>query len=131
MRLNWADQAPNGISFSSEENILTRFEDFATSLNYKVVDSKELDYDTRSLADLVIVTDDGQLLFGVRQKSHNGTARIDIETRPSFTYRTRHVILQQLNGHDWELRNDSDLSEGEPPQSPEEFQALVTKLLAR
>jgi len=128
MRLTWADQAPSGISFEPEQQILSKIEDLGKSAGYEVVDSSTLDFDTRSFADMVLKTKLGLLLFGVCQKSHNSTARIDIETRPNSSYRTRHLLLQQRNGSEWELRNDSDLPEGSPPNDSQGLEHLVEKL---
>jgi hypothetical protein len=128
VRLSWADQAPVNITFGPEEVVLSGLESLAKSAGYKVVDSTKLDFDARSLADMAVETDRGMLFFGVRQKSHNGVAKIDIETRPKLSHRTRHLLLMQRNGDNWQVRNDSDLPEGALPQSPEEFRELVTKL---
>jgi len=130
MRLTWANQAPTGISFDAEEELLTKLEGLARQAGYKVLDTSALEFDARSLADVAIQTDQGKLYFGVRQKSRNDIARIDVETRPDFSYRTRHVLLQRRHGSDWELRNDSNLPEGVPPTNISEMEQLVDKLFS-
>lgn len=130
MRLTWADQAPQGISFGPEQEILTNFEDLATRAGYEVVETRKLDNDIRSVADMVVRTEKGLLLFGVRRKAQNDRGKIDIETRPKSTYRTRHLLLRQSGGEHWELRNDSDLREGVIPGDPGGFQALVDRLFS-
>ena len=130
MRLSWANQAPTGIRFDAEEELLTHLEGQARQAGYEVLDTSTLDFDSRSLADVAIQTAKGKLFFGVRQKSRNDIARIDIETRPKLSHRTRHVLLQRRQGDQWELRNDSNLPEGVPPTNTAELAQLVDKLFS-
>ena len=130
MRLTWANQAPTGITFDAEEELLTTLESLARQAGYEILDTSKLDFDSRSLADVAIQTDKGRLYFGVRQKSRNDIAKIDIETRPKLSYRTRHVLLQRREGNPWELRNDSNLPEGVPPTNTLELAQLVDKLFS-
>ena len=130
MRLSWADQAPAGISFEPEQQVLTGIENLAASAGYELVEVEKLDTDVRSIADMVVRTNRGLLLFGVRRKGQNDRGKIDIETRPDSTYRTRHLLLKQNGAGQWELRNDSDLSEGGIPGNPSVFHDLVERLFA-
>jgi hypothetical protein len=131
MRLSWASQAPVGVSFSPEEDVLTMLEALAVRAGFQIAKESQLEHELRARADMVVDTPMGRLLFEVRRKARDGRARIDIETRPSDSYRTRHVLLEQTESQDWVLVNDSDLPEGDIPVSPEAFQSLIGKLFAR
>jgi hypothetical protein len=131
MRIRWADQLPQGISVQSEEEVLTKIEELARQAGFDMARQVSLEDDLRSHADLVIETPQGLLIFEVRRKSSNDRARIDIETRPNDTYRTRHLLLRQIDQEPWELVNDSDLREGDVPATPDDLTTLVEKLFSK
>jgi hypothetical protein len=130
MRLSWADQAPPGITFQGEEEVLTNLEQLAVAARFEVVPLATLDQELRAGADLVIQTPQGKLIFGVRRKAANGRNKIDIDTRPERTYRTRHLLLRQIGDEPWELINDSDLRDGDVPANADELRFLVDRLFA-
>jgi hypothetical protein len=130
MRLTWANQVPPGVSFQGEEAVLTNLGQLAVAAGFKVAREAKLDQELRARADFVIETPNGMLIFEVRRKAANGRNRIDIDTRPENTYRTRHLLLQQIGDEPWVLINDSDLREGEVPASVEDFRGLVERLFA-
>jgi hypothetical protein len=130
MRLTWADQLPAGISVQSEEEVLTRIEQVAQEAGFPVSREPSPEYRDRAEGDLLVETPEGLLLFEARRKSNNLRARIDVETRPRTSYRTRHLLLEKDGEEPWRLLNDSNLPEQDPLESADAFRRMVARLFS-
>jgi len=129
MRLAWANELPPGISIRTEEEALAKIEELAKEARFKVI-REEHSPEKDLYSDLTVETPKGRVLFEVRRKTTNNRARIDIETRPTDTYRTRHLLLEKLGNQPWTLLNDSSLPEKNLLDGPEEFRDLIERLFS-
>lgn len=81
----------------------------ASRVGLQAVPKKTQDQETRASADLVLEGPQGRLLFAIRPKASNENARIDVESRPSRHYRTRHVRLERSGNGAWRIVTDSEI----------------------
>ncbi|HEY3780647.1 MAG TPA: hypothetical protein VGL56_06160, partial [Fimbriimonadaceae bacterium] len=91
---DWTAQAPKGISFDDENALINTLRRLARAAGLKVVQSRSLDQETRSSADLALERNGELLLFAKRRKLDNTKARVDVDRRP----KPRHILLEK-NGH--------------------------------
>lgn len=101
----WTTQAPPGVSFAEEVELLRGFVEDGERVGFRVVPEAELDFDTRNFADLVLERPDGaRLMFALSEKGPHSRSRVDVNARP----RPRHVELRR-SGEDWQVLTDSDI----------------------
>jgi hypothetical protein len=96
----WTQQVPAGVSFAKEIQLLSLLAFNAVAAGCQVVPERELEFETREFADLVVQrnSDGARLMFGLTAKGPKDSARIDILTRP----RTGHAVLREIDGR-WRL----------------------------
>jgi hypothetical protein len=130
MRIAWVNELPAGISVQAEEDALTRIEKLAEEARFKIVRADLSQDQDGPPSDLIIETPKGRVLFEVRRKTANNRARIDVETRPDGTYRTRHLLLEKLANQPWMLLNDSSMPEKNLLENSEAFRDLMERLFS-
>ena len=99
----WTAQVPRGVSFDEEVALLKGFVREGEALGFRVVPERDLDFDARGYADLVLEREDGaRLMFALSEKAPNALARLDVSARPD----PRHIELRRM-ADGWRIVTDS------------------------
>lgn len=107
----WIAQVPKEITYAREVALLKILAGQAGAAGCRIVGQRELGFDARQFADLVIerVADGARLMFGLVQKGPNDRERVDISTRPDPS----HAVLRIREGQ-WRLLLASTFLHPEP-----------------